>query len=234
MQTFFISDLHLDINHPVSIDKFIQFLNRIEDDTDALYILGDLFEAWIGDDEIDAGYQPVLAALASLTHRRIPVYFMHGNRDFLLGKDFAEQTGAQYLEDPCVIKLYSQDTLLTHGDLLCTDDSDYQSFRAMVRDKQWQQAFLAKPVSERRALAKQARLVSKTLNRNKPSEIMDANTQAVHAILKQYGTLLLIHGHTHRPGRHQLGTKERIVLGAWHDSAIILRATHENLSLVEI
>ncbi len=235
MSSAFISDLHLDPGHPAPIRNFLDLLATGLRNTDALYILGDLFEIWIGDDHIDSGYQPVIAALRQTTDQGLPVYLLHGNRDFLVGPDFLEITGCQLLADPELIDLYGQRTLLMHGDLLCTDDSDYQAFRQTVRNPSWQAQVLEKSVHERLAMARDVRLLSSELTDDKPDAIMDVNQAAVHAMIEQYDADLLIHGHTHRPGIHPFSVNQRpvqrAVLADWHEQGNLLRVTGEKLVL---
>jgi len=223
MTTLFISDLHLDESRPRLVAAFEELLAGEARGARALYILGDLFESYIGDDD-DA---PLNARVAHATRKvrdaGVPVYFMHGNRDFLLGEDYAVRAGMTVLADPAVIELTGERVLLMHGDTLCTDDVEYQKFRALVRDPQWQQAFLAKPLAERRAFAAQARGESRKHTASAKPEIMDVNQIAVEATMRRHGVRRLIHGHTHRPATHHFdidGRKaERIVLGDWYEQA---------------
>jgi UDP-2,3-diacylglucosamine hydrolase len=191
-----------------------------------LYILGDLFEAWIGDDNDDPHDVRVIAALRATVQRGIPVWIMHGNRDFLLGERFASATGCTLLADPARIELGDEPTLLTHGDILCTDDHEYQQFRTMVRNPEWQRQFLAKPLAERRAIAAGLRETSRQRTGEKAAEIMDVNPQAVLDTLRTHGVRRLIHGHTHRPAVHELELDgrpaQRIVLGDWYAQGSVL------------
>ncbi|WP_440995286.1 UDP-2,3-diacylglucosamine diphosphatase [Arhodomonas sp. SL1] len=222
----FISDLHLDPQRPAIIRLFAEFLATEATTAGALYILGDLFEAWIGDDAI-SGDEPPLRALYGLTRRGVPVRVMRGNRDFLLGERFAELTGVELLPDPSVIRIDGVPVALAHGDALCTDDHDYQRFRAMVRDPAWQDEFLARPLAEREAYARQAREQSSARNERLDDTLMDVNPQAVAALMREQGVSTLIHGHTHRPAIHRLELDghpaERIVLGDWYDQGSVLR-----------
>lgn len=221
----FISDLHLDPARPAIVELFMGFLARRAPEAEALYILGDLFEAWIGDDAVDAGH-PVIAAMRALSDRGVPLYVMRGNRDFLLGEDFAAMTGATLLPDPTLIELHGEPTLLMHGDSLCIDDVEYQQFRAMVRDPDWQQAFLAKSVEERKAYAQQARTESQGRNQSIDEYLMDVNQGAVDETMRRHGVRQLIHGHTHRPAIHEMtldgSPARRIVLGDWYDQGSVL------------
>lgn len=223
MPTLFISDLHLDESRPRLVAAFEELLAGEARGARALYILGDLFESYIGDDD-DA---PLNARVARATRKvrdaGVPVYFMHGNRDFLLGQDYATRAGMALLPGPTIVELNGERTLLMHGDTLCTDDAAYLKFRALVRDPQWQQAFLAKPLAERRAFAAQARGESRKHTASAKPEIMDVNQNAVEAAMFTHGVWRLIHGHTHRPATHHFdvdGTQaERIVLGDWYEQA---------------
>lgn len=227
MAALFISDLHLHAERPDGIEQFLNFVRTDARAASALYILGDLFEAWIGDDDTDPGHAPIIAALAELKRANVPCYFMHGNRDFLIGKRFAAATGCELLGDWHIVEIQGQHVLLTHGDLLCTDDRSYQELRTMVRDPAWQRDFLAKPVQERRAIATDLRERSKTETAAKPAEIMDVNQAAVEAALHRHGVSVLLHGHTHRPAVHEFvvdgAPATRIVLGDWYDSGSVLR-----------
>lgn len=231
----FISDLHLDPERPDITRLFLDFLATEARSAGALYILGDLFEAWIGDDDPSPHHAGVQDALAALTQGGIPTFFMHGNRDFLVGEDFASRTGVQLLPDPTVISLYGQPTLLMHGDTLCTDDTQYQEFRSMVRDAAWQEEFLAQPLAARQAFAEKARKESKASQSGKAMDIMDANQQAIEKAMREHDVRRLIHGHTHRPGIHTFSldgkTHQRIVLGDWYTQGSVLTASADGLSL---
>ena len=235
MATLFISDLHLSGERPHIITLFTQFLREEARRAEALYILGDLFEVWLGDDAVPGEIQPVINELRDLTSSDVPVFVMVGNRDFLLGKDFEKATGCQLLPDPSVIDLYGVPTLLMHGDTLCTDDVDYQTFRAQVRDPAWQTAFLAKSIEDRIAFGKQARAESKARAREKTDDIMDVNPQAVIDTLSRHQTYRLIHGHTHRPAVHKINlgdqTATRIVLGDWYEQESVLKVDTSGLRL---
>lgn len=224
----FISDLHLDPSRPAITELFLHFLRERAAESEELYILGDFFEAWIGDDAVPADH-PVLAGLRQLTDAGLPIYMMRGNRDFLLGPAFEEATGTKLLSDPTVIELSGEPVLLMHGDLLCTDDVKYQQFRAMVNDPRWQAGFLAKTVEERLQLAKQARQESTTRNSNlaeTTESIMDVNQDTVMKTMREHGVRRLIHGHTHRPNIHHFtldnAPASRIVLGDWYEQGSVL------------
>jgi UDP-2,3-diacylglucosamine hydrolase len=227
LSTLFISDLHLSAERPAITALFLDFLHHRARQAEALYILGDLFEYWIGDDLANQPeVRPLIAALHELTGSGVPVYVMHGNRDFLLGPGFEQATGCRLLPDPTVIDLYGERVLLMHGDTLCTDDTDYLKFRAMVRNPQWVQQFLGKPVAERINMVREYREVSKTATAAKKPEIMDVNAGAVAAAFQSHGVHQLIHGHTHRPAQHTLSlngqTVHRTVLGDWYEQGSVL------------
>lgn len=225
MSTLFISDLHLDEARPRLIAAFEEFLAGEARGARALYILGDLFESYIGDDDDAALNARVARATRKLRDAGVPVYFMHGNRDFLLGEDYAARAGVTLLADPTVVELAGERVLLMHGDTLCTDDAAYLQFRKLVRDPAWQRAFLAKPLAERRAFAAQARGESRKHTANAKPEIMDVNQSAVETAMRTHGVHRLIHGHTHRPATHHFdidGSKaERIVLGDWYEQSSV-------------
>ncbi|MHB8446656.1 MAG: UDP-2,3-diacylglucosamine diphosphatase [Rudaea sp.] len=227
MPTLFISDLHLDEARPRLIAAFEEFLAGQARAAQALYVLGDLFESYIGDDDDAPLNARVAQATCKLRDTGVPVFFMHGNRDFLLGPNYAERAGMTLLADPTVIELTGERVLLMHGDTLCTDDAEYLQFRALVRNPAWQRTFLAKPLAERRAFAAQARGESRRHTANAKPEIMDVNQAAVEAAMRAHGVRRLIHGHTHRPATHHFdvdGRKaERIVLGDWYAQASVLR-----------
>ena len=217
------SDLHLSPAQPHVTHQFGEFLRRHAGGAHALYLLGDLFEYWLGDDTLDAPLaQQIIAWLAELSTRGTQVYLMHGNRDFLIGTEFARRCGARLLDDPCLINLHGTPTLLSHGDSLCTDDLPYQAFRRQVRHPVWQAQFLALPVAERIAQAETARRQSEAAQQEKSAAIMDVNLDAVHALLRAHGYPRLIHGHTHRPARHSFELDnhacERWVLPDWSDT----------------
>ena len=229
MSILFISDLHLDETRPHIVDLYTKLLSGDARAAAAMYILGDLFESWIGDDDDSALAARVAQATRALRESGVPVYFMHGNRDFLLGEDYATRAGMTLLPDPTLIKIAGERVLLMHGDTLCTDDIDYQKFRALVRDADWQRQFLAKPLAERRAFAAQARGESRQHTANARPEIMDVNPAAVAAAMRKHGVRRMIHGHTHRPATHRFDLHgrgaERIVLGDWYEQDSVLRLT---------
>ena len=229
-RTLFISDLHLAPSRPGVIRAFVHFL-QTNTDCDSLYILGDLFDAWIGDDDDSSIANEVKQLLRDFSNAGPQLFLMQGNRDFLLGVDYCESVGAQLLADPTVIDLYSQSTLLMHGDSLCTDDVEYQAFRAMVRDPKWQNQILSQSLEERHALAGQLRSMSKESNSNKPEDIMDVNPEAVMIAMRSHGVQQLIHGHTHRPARHIEEAGTRWVLGDWDEKGWVLEVTPEEINL---
>ncbi|CAA0089938.1 UDP-2,3-diacylglucosamine hydrolase [Zhongshania aliphaticivorans] len=235
MTTLFISDLHLDETRPDITRAFFHFLQTTALKAKSLYILGDFFEGWIGDDDTSDLIQSVKSALATLKKRGVAIFIMHGNRDFLIGSSFCSEVGATLLPDPSVISLCGEPTLLMHGDSLCTDDHAYMQFRTMTRDPVWQHEALSKSLEERRAIAQHMRMASNEANSNKAEDIMDVNADAVSNIMQQHHCTRLIHGHTHRPYRHQLTIShqkaERIVLGDWDSKLWYLEASDNSLIL---
>jgi UDP-2,3-diacylglucosamine hydrolase len=222
-QTLFASDLHLDSEAPWAIDAFLAFLEGPARQSDALYLLGDLFEAWVGDDDDDTAHRRACDGIARLTGAGVPVYVMHGNRDFLIGEVFEKRTGAKLLPDPVMVELHGLPTLLSHGDVFCTEDPAYQDLRSIVRKPGWQRRFLSLPLSTRRTLASAARAGSKAHTERQIPVLMDVNPEAVIRAMRATGARQLIHGHTHRPAIHQFevdGRKaERVVLAPWYESA---------------
>lgn len=235
MHTLFISDLHLHESRPQITRAFFHFLHTDAAQAEALYILGDFFDSWIGDDDDAQLPQEVASELFALSQKGVAIYFMVGNRDFLLGNEYASKAGMTIIPDGIVIDLYGTSTLLMHGDSLCTDDIEYQQFRAMVRNTQWQQQILAQPLAVRRVLAEQLREKSQSLTSMKAQDITDVTPAEVNAQMEQANVTRLIHGHTHRPARHPLiindKQAERIVLGDWHDSAWCIKASANELAL---
>ena len=226
MAILFISDLHLDPTRPAVTALFLDFLERRARRAEALYILGDLFEAWIGDDDNAEPGGTVATALRTLTDQGIPTHFLHGNRDFLLGERFATASGIRLLPESMVIELTGEQVLLLHGDSLCTDDVEYQALRAQVREPAWQARTLALPLAQRRALAGQLRETSRQATRQKATDITDVNPSAVDRALRAHGVRRLIHGHTHRPAIHDWTLDgrfaRRAVLGDWHDQGSVM------------
>lgn len=222
MTTLFISDLHLDLVRPEIIELFSKFVREEAVQADALYILGDLFEAWIGDDAEDETGERFVEAMRPMREARKPCFYMHGNRDFLIGERFAKKAGMTLLPDPSVINLYGTPTLLMHGDTLCTDDEAYQAFRKQVRSPEWQRQFLAQSIETRQAFANQARQESlRHTGDSTNAAIMDVNQAAVEAAMSSVNVRNLIHGHTHRPGNHQWLQNQvpikRTVLADWYE-----------------
>ncbi len=228
-RTLFISDLHLDPDRPEAIRRFERFLASVVPGADALYILGDLFEYWVGDDGLSLAFPAEMARALAQAAKGVPTFLMHGNRDFLVADRFAAETGTRLIEDPTVMDLYGRRALLMHGDTLCTGDTPYQAFRAKVRDPEWQRALLARPLEERIALAKGLRTESEAAKEGKTPEIMDVATEAVEAAFAACDCDLMIHGHTHRPGRHvhRVGGRDRVrwVLQDWYGCGGYLEAT---------
>jgi UDP-2,3-diacylglucosamine hydrolase len=221
--SLFASDLHLDSEAPWAIDAFLAFLDGRARAAEALYLLGDLFEVWVGDDDDNADNARACAGLARLTTSGVPVYVLHGNRDFLLGEAFARRTGVKLLPDPVVFDLHGVPTLLSHGDVFCTDDPTYQELRTIVRRPAWQRRFLALPLAARRDLASAARAGSKAHTERTIPSIMDVNPEAVIRAFRATGARRLIHGHTHRPAMHPVVFDdihaERVVLAPWYEAA---------------
>jgi UDP-2,3-diacylglucosamine hydrolase len=232
--SLFISDLHLCSNSPKTTRLFLQFVERIAPQAEALYILGDLFEYWAGDDDLHTAFhKKITAALRQLTEHGTRVFIMHGNRDFLMQEELAQACNATLLPDPTLLDLYGIPTLLSHGDALCTDDTDYQNFRRQVRDSSWQQQFLALPLAQRKAQIEKLRTTSKAEKQHKSMSIMDVNLHAVHELLQKYNYPRLIHGHTHRPAHHlhhlEGHTYDRWVLGDWDTCANALRCAADEI-----
>lgn len=230
MQRLFVADLHLDHKRPDIIRAFAVFLNEKASHADELYLLGDIFEAWIGDDAAPDFLQPLFDQLAALSARGIKIFFQHGNRDFLVGQAFADRIGARLLPELHHIDTIHGKTLLLHGDQLCLDDVDYQAFRRQVRDAQWQANFLSKPLEERLAIARQLRAASKEQGAQKTAEITDVTLAAVSRMLEDEAAPLMIHGHTHRPCFHHHQSPNdgiRIVLGDWDSHGWFLQLDDE-------
>ncbi len=228
MITLFISDLHLEESRPDITDAFLAFLKNKAMGVERLYILGDFFEAWIGDDERTPLQETVAAVLREVNESGTDIFLMHGNRDFLIGEDFCNRAGATLLDDPTVVDLYGTPTLLMHGDSLCTADVEYQKFRANMRNPQWQQMILARPLEDRQQMARQLREISMAKNQGKEEVIMDVTPEEVVGDMEKHGVQRLIHGHTHRPAIHKLTANgmpaKRIVLGDWDQNIWWLEA----------
>jgi UDP-2,3-diacylglucosamine hydrolase len=233
--TLFVSDLHLDDARPHIVELFERFCAGEARGADALYIPGDLFEAYLGDDDDAALSARVASALRGVADAGVPVFYIAGNRDFLLGNGYAQRCGMTLLADGSVVDLYGTPTLILHGDVLCTDDAAYQAFRRQVRDPAWQAAFLARPLAERRAFARQARDASRAYTASTDVAIMDVNQRAVEAALRDAKVARMIHGHTHRPAIHEFTLDgqptQRIVLGDWYEQGSVLRVTRDSVEL---
>lgn len=238
MTRLFVSDLHLDAGTPEAIEQFLDFLRTAARGSEALYILGDLFEAWVGDDEREPQKLRVCEGIRELTASGVPCFLLHGNRDFLLGEGFCRMTGAQLLPDPVVAEFDGERVLITHGDALCTDDHAYQELRAIVRRPHWQKRFLSLPLEDREALAGQARAGSRAHTSRTKAYVMDVNPSAVESAFRACGVRRIIHGHTHRPGVHDLVVDgqpvQRIVLGAWYESGSYLTCSRGTYELREL
>lgn len=230
MTTLFISDLHLCEERPDLTRAFCNFIDQYVPHAEALYLLGDFFEVWIGDDHETPFNRHIIEQLqraASL----VPTYFMHGNRDFLIGEQFCREANIQLLQEPHPLELHGTRYLLMHGDALCVDDQEYMQFRAMVRDPTWQREFLAKPLAEREAIARDLRNRSKSMSANKPEDITDVSQAEVLSVMDSENVDVLIHGHTHRPNVHRIEqngiSKKRIVLGDWGEKGWVLRINEQ-------
>ena len=228
MARLFVSDVHLDAQRAAATEQFLEFLAAAAAGAEALYILGDLFEAWVGDDDREPANERVCRALRGLSSRGVACFALHGNRDFLLGAGFCERSGCRLLTDPVIAQLDGERVLLTHGDALCTDDHSYQELRSIVRAPAWQRRFLALPRSSRELLADEARAGSQRHTARTVPDIMDVNPAAVAAAFRAARVRRMIHGHTHRPGVHDLdlegGEKaQRLVLGAWYEQGSYLK-----------
>jgi UDP-2,3-diacylglucosamine hydrolase len=236
--TLFISDLHLDASCPHITQQFMNLLAGEARHAEALYILGDLFESWVGDDAADDAQVAAIAALKALTDAGVPCFAMHGNRDFLLGSRFCALSGARLLPDPSIVTLYGERVLVMHGDALCSDDLAYQRLRATVRDTAWQRQFLALSVAARRSIAGAARVGSQAHTAALEYRIADVNPASVATALRTAGTATLLHGHTHRPGINPLTVDgracARIVLGDWHAQGSLLRWDRDGPELVSL
>ena len=233
MSIFFISDLHLEQNKPHLTKAFKNFINSKVNLDDELFILGDFFEQWIGDDNEDNFIKSVKNILKNKTAKGLTVYFMHGNRDFLIGDKFCKEVGAILLDDPYIINLEEKKIMLMHGDSLCTDDEDYQNFRNLVRSKEWQEDFLSKDLIERKEVAKNLREISSLENQTKDEYIMDVNQSEVLKIIESHSVDVLIHGHTHRPFVHDENGVPRMVLGDWGDFLWFIESSEGNLNLLK-
>jgi UDP-2,3-diacylglucosamine hydrolase len=232
--TYFISDLHLSAQRPDITDCFISFMQSEAKHADALYILGDLFEVWIGDDDITEFSERVASTIAELAVN-VPVYFIHGNRDFAIREGFAKRANMTILPEQSVIDLYGRKTLISHGDEICTRDIAYQAFRKKSRGWWWPRLMLALPLALRRHIAKRGRITSQNNQKQLTAEIMDVTPSEVDRVMREFKVATFIHGHTHRPNIHRFEldgiNRERIVLGDWYDQGSILLATPNELLL---
>ena len=236
MATLFIADLHLQTEEPAITAGFLRFLQGEARQADAMYILGDLFEAWIGDDDPNPLHQQIASAIKAVVDAGVPCYFIHGNRDFLVGQRFARQSGMILLAEEERLDLYGREVLIMHGDTLCTDDPGYLAFRAKVHTPWIQRLFLALPLLIRRRIAARMRADSKAANSSKSMDIMDVNPQAVVDVMERHHVQWLIHGHTHRPAVHELQANGqpawRVVLGAWHSEGSMVKVTPDDVKLI--
>jgi UDP-2,3-diacylglucosamine hydrolase len=235
MSTLFISDIHLSNARPDMTAALVRFLANDAPGADALYVLGDLFEFWVGDDDPNPLHSQVADAFLALSQQGVPIYFIHGNRDFMLGRQFAKRAGMTLLGDPCVIELYGERALLSHGDLLCTLDVDYQKFRRITQLTWLRWLFLRLPLSRRQHIACKMRGQSQMENAGKQQTIMDVTPTAVDEMMRRHDCRLMIHGHTHRPAVHEFvldgAPARRIVLGDWFEQGSILTCSHSGQRL---
>ena len=236
MTSWFASDLHLDPSTPDIAARFLRFLAGPVRGSRSLFLLGDLFEAWVGDDDPEPAHREVIAAIAAVARAGTLVFVMRGNRDFLIGERFCAESGAILLEDPALVTVAGAPALLSHGDGLCVDDRAYQKLRALVRDESVRAGFARLPLDARRRLATEAREGSREHLAGAVDYITDVNQSAVETLMRDADVGLMIHGHTHRPGIHRFesdgNARTRIVLGAWHERAMILRADSSSYELV--
>ena len=236
MTTFFIADIHLCVQEPAITAGFLRFLREDAPQAEALYILGDLFEAWIGDDDPQPLHAEIASALNALHRQGVPCFFIHGNRDFLLGRCFARDSLMTLLPEKKVLELYGRRVLILHGDTLCTDDVSYQKFRKKVHNPLIQKLFLMLPLKWRLQIAAKMRAGSKASNSHKDLTIMDVNQHAVVQEMQTHGVEWMIHGHTHRPAIHNVELGEtlghRAVLGAWHEEGSVVKVTADGVELI--
>ena len=233
MKPRFISDLHLSDKNPKLNQAFFKFLEESKEDCTHLFILGDLFEAWIGDDDDLPIHIEIKQALKAFATNGPETFFMHGNRDFLVGESFAKETGITILPDPYTLEINNQKVILSHGDFLCTDDVDYINFRNNVRSKNWQKDFLSKDLNERKLIASTMRNDSRQATSQKPLKITDVSLNSVYSFLEEHNPNIFIHGHTHRPKIHHHDAIKRVVLGDWGSSGWYLSIIDNDLDLKE-
>tara|TARA_B100001142_G_scaffold258954_1_gene260987 strand:+ start:218 stop:928 length:711 start_codon:yes stop_codon:yes gene_type:complete len=233
MKLGFISDLHLSTNTPSVTEGFFEFLKTAAQDLSHLYILGDLFEVWVGDDDDSELATSVMQKINHSTRNGLEIFFIHGNRDFLCGQKFAEQSNLTLLPDPFFLNFFDQKIALSHGDNFCTEDLEYIKFKKEVRSEEWQQEFLQKPLDDRLNIASNMRDASQKNNSNKDIAIMDVTPTAIQEFFTEHRIDLLIHGHTHRPNTHQINSGTRIVLGDWHKTGWCLMLDEQQQELKE-
>ena len=233
MKPRFISDIHLNEDSPHLTNAFKVFLNESKESCTHLFILGDLFEIWIGDDDDNSFNQDIKKALLDFTTDGPKTFLMHGNRDFLIGDAFANEVGISILSDPYTLDINGMKTVLSHGDFLCTDDTDYIEFRNKVRSKEWQKDFLSKSIDERNEIANSLRSDSRDATSEKSLEITDANLVTVNSFIQENKPDILIHGHTHRPKIHEHNSTKRLVLGDWNESGWYCSITDKDINLEE-
>ena len=233
MKLGFISDLHLSENTPSVTEGFFEFLKTAAQELSHLYILGDLFEAWVGDDDDSQHAMSVMQKINHATRNGLEIFFIHGNRDFLCGQTFAEQSNLTLLPDPFFLNFFDQKIALSHGDNFCTEDLEYIKFKKEVRSEKWQQEFLQKPLDDRLNIASNMRDASQKNNSNKDISIMDVTPNAIQEFFAEHRIDLLIHGHTHRPNTHQINSGTRIVLGDWHKTGWCLMLDEQQQELKE-
>lgn len=238
MAVLFVSDVHLSARRPDQLALFLRFLASTQEHAEALYILGDLFDVWLGDDDDSPLAQSVIDGLARFSGCGVPLFFIRGNRDFLMDGGFEQRTGGRILADPTVIDLYGHPTLISHGDSLCTRDVEYQAFRRKLYSKEWKQGFLAQPFAMRVSIAKQIRQASFEASSRKPPDIMDVTREAVDELMRAHGVFRLVHGHTHRPNVHQFSVDgqqaTRTVLGDWYEKDSVLVVTKRRQTLMRV
>ena len=233
MKPLFISDIHLSEDTPHLTNAFKVFLNKSKETCTHLFILGDLFEIWIGDDDDNSFNQDIKKALLDFTTDGPKTFLMHGNRDFLIGEAFANEVGISILSDPYTLDINGMKTVLSHGDFLCTDDADYIEFRNKVRSEKWQKDFLSKSIDERNEIANSLRSDSKDATSEKPLDITDVNSDSVKSFLKENKPDVFIHGHTHKPKIYDYDSSKRVVLGDWDKSGWYFSIVEKNLDLKE-
>ena len=233
MKLGFISDLHLSENTPSVTEGFFEFLKTAAQELSHLYILGDLFEAWVGDDDDSQHAMSVMQKINHATRNGLEIFFIHGNRDFLCGQKFAEQSNLTLLPDPFFLNFFDQKIALSHGDNFCTEDLEYIKFKKEVRSEKWQQEFLQKTLDDRLKIASNMRDASQKNNSNKDISIMDVTPNAIQEFFVEHRIDLLIHGHTHRPNTHQINSGTRIVLGDWHKTGWCLMLDEQQQELKE-